>query len=79
MIYTFRCRNCKHEEDFDRPIERRDDKCDCPVCDTPMVRIYRPINVVFAGSGFYSTDKHLTPVDPLDYDNSVHTPRDLET
>lgn len=79
MRYEFRCRNCRHLEIYERPINERDNRTNCPVCGEEMNRIFSPVNVIYRGSGFTSTDKHLTPVDPLDYDANVHTPDDMDT
>lgn len=35
-------------------------------CGGELERIFSTPNVIFIGSGFYSVDKRLTPVDPLD-------------
>ncbi|GAB4577706.1 MAG: zinc ribbon domain-containing protein [Anaerolineales bacterium] len=59
-IYTYRCVNCgmelDHRQGFsDPPLTL------CPSCDQEQLqRVYKPIPVVFKGSGFYATD-HRSP------------------
>ena len=59
-IYTYRCTNCgvqfEQQQKFeDQPLTR------CPECSKKTLRkIYRPVGIVFKGSGFYATD-HRSP------------------
>ena len=59
-IYTYRCTNCgvqfEQQQKFeDSPLTR------CPECSKKTLRkIYRPVGIVFKGSGFYATD-HRSP------------------
>lgn len=59
-IYTYRCTNCgvqfEQQQKFeDAPLTR------CPECSKKTLRkIYRPVGIVFKGSGFYATD-HRSP------------------
>lgn len=59
-IYTYRCANCgtelDHRQGFsDPPLTH------CPTCaQEQLQRVYKPIPVVFKGSGFYATD-HRSP------------------
>ncbi len=55
-VYTYRCENCgiqfDEKESFDAPT-----KTVCPECDEESLhRVYRPVGIVFKGSGFYATD-----------------------
>jgi putative FmdB family regulatory protein len=55
-IYTYRCANCSTELDL---VQGFDDPplTQCPKChEEHMQRVYKPIRVVFKGSGFYATD-----------------------
>lgn len=75
MIYIFRCRKCEQEIEVELGSnELRPQECECG---GQLRRVYTVPNVVYRGSGFYSVDKRLTPVNPLDYDRTVHTPSDL--
>ena len=54
--YTYRCENCgiqfDEKERFDDPT-----KTICPECgEKSLHRVYRPVGIVFKGSGFYATD-----------------------
>ena len=59
-VYTYRCTNCDTELDVtqsfdDSPLTL------CPNCHKEQLRrVYKPIRVVFKGSGFYATD-HRSP------------------
>ena len=55
-VYTYRCENCgiqfDEKEGFDDPT-----KTVCPECEEESLhRVYRPVGIVFKGSGFYATD-----------------------
>lgn len=59
-IYTYRCANCgtelDHRQGFNDPPLTL-----CPNCQQEQLqRVYKPIPVVFKGSGFYATD-HRSP------------------
>ncbi len=59
-IYTYRCENCsvqfEHQQRFnDANISQ------CPECEEEALRrVYKPVGVIFKGSGFYATD-HRSP------------------
>jgi len=60
--YKYRCQNCGIELELkqhmlDDPIKV------CPACDGELARVIQSPNVIYRGTGFYSTD---------------NTPRDLE-
>ena len=55
-VYTYRCDNCgiqfDEKEGFNDPT-----KTLCPECNEESLhRVYRPVGIVFKGSGFYATD-----------------------
>jgi putative FmdB family regulatory protein len=76
MIYIFRCRKCGEVKEYELGMDDpRPTGCSCG---GTLVRKFTSPNVVYRGSGFYNTDKRLTPVHPLDYDSTVHTPADLK-
>lgn len=59
-LYTYRCANCgtelDHRQGFNDPPLTL-----CPNCaQEQLQRVYKPIPVVFKGSGFYATD-HRSP------------------
>lgn len=55
--YTFRCANCDHHFDLIQRFEDPDPTV-CPICGhaNELQRVYKPVGVVFKGSGFYATD-----------------------
>lgn len=55
--YTFRCANCDHVFDLVQRFEDPDPTV-CPNCGhaNELQRVYKPVGVVFKGSGFYATD-----------------------
>ena len=76
MIYIFRCRKCAKTFEQDLPINaERPSTCECG---GTLQRVYTAPAVHYRGSGFFSNDKKLVPVHPLDYDADVHTPEDLK-
>ena len=55
-VYTYRCDNCgiqfDEKEGFNDPTMTL-----CPECNEESLhRVYRPVGIVFQGSGFYATD-----------------------
>ncbi|MCF6277820.1 MAG: zinc ribbon domain-containing protein [Anaerolineales bacterium] len=55
-IYTYRCESCGIQ--FDQQQSFNDDPLTvCPECEEKSLhKVYRPVGIVFKGSGFYSTD-----------------------
>lgn len=60
-VYTYRCEICSsqfdHQQGFnDKPPSK------CPVCgaEKQLNRVYRPVGVIFKGSGFYVTDNRTS-------------------
>lgn len=54
--YTYRCDNCGTQLDVQQKFGEKTLK-KCPVCSKDaLVRVYKPVGIVFKGSGFYSTD-----------------------
>jgi putative FmdB family regulatory protein len=55
-IYTYQCSNCGVRFDKEQSFDERN-PVRCPECGkNALHRVYRPVGVVFKGSGFYSTD-----------------------
>jgi putative FmdB family regulatory protein len=59
--YQYACTNpdCKHEFELvqsftDAPAS------ECPVCGSPVRKVYGSVGVVFKGSGFYRTDSRAS-------------------
>ena len=55
--YTYRCGNCSHHFDLHQRFDDADPDT-CPNCglEHRLQRVYKPVGVVFKGSGFYATD-----------------------
>lgn len=55
-VYTYRCENCGIQ--FDRQQSFSEDALTvCPECEeNSLHKVYRPVGIVFKGSGFYATD-----------------------
>ena len=55
--YSYRCSNCGHHFDLYQRFDEADPET-CPNCGLPhqLSRVYKPVGVVFKGSGFYATD-----------------------
>ena len=55
-VYTYRCENCGIQ--FDQKQGYNDPTMTiCPECEEETLhRVYRPVGIVFKGSGFYATD-----------------------
>jgi putative FmdB family regulatory protein len=55
-FYTYRCTNCGHQLDVKQRVGE-DAPNPCPNCaESALGRVYKPVGVVFKGSGFYATD-----------------------
>jgi len=56
-IYTYRCGNCGNQFDLHQRFDDPDPST-CPNCSLQqkLQRVYKPVGVVFKGSGFYATD-----------------------
>jgi len=55
--YTYRCENCDHHFDLHQRFDDPDPNS-CLICGhvNSLHRVYKPVGVVFKGSGFYATD-----------------------
>lgn len=55
-IYTYRCESCGIQFDYRQSFNDQNLSV-CPECDEESLhRVYRPVGIVFKGSGFYATD-----------------------
>ncbi|MBT3338798.1 MAG: zinc ribbon domain-containing protein [Anaerolineae bacterium] len=55
-VYTYRCESCGIEFDYQQKFNDANLSV-CPECDDKSLhRVYRPVGIVFKGSGFYATD-----------------------
>ncbi len=72
-MYIFRCRKCGEKIELD---ERPGEPIPC-LCGGEFTRVFTAPSVIYRCSGFYSKDKRLTPVKPIDYDPEIHSASDL--
>jgi len=54
-VYEYRCAECGHEFDryqraTEKPVRR------CPICRGRVRKVFRPVGIIFKGSGFHTTD-----------------------
>jgi len=54
-VYEYRCAECGHQFDHyqkatEQPLRR------CPTCRGRVRKVFRPVGIIFKGSGFYTTD-----------------------
>lgn len=55
-VYTYRCENCGIQFDHQQSFNAANLTV-CPECEEESLhRVYRPVGIVFKGSGFYATD-----------------------
>lgn len=55
-VYTYRCENCGIQFDHQQSFNAANLTV-CPECEEETLhRVYRPVGIVFKGSGFYATD-----------------------
>ena len=53
--YEYHCQNCDHVFDVKQGFHD-DPVATCPQCQTPARRRFRPVGVIFKGSGWYVND-----------------------
>ena len=58
-VYEYYCKPCSCRFELYREVNRRAASA-CPRCGKPARKTFRPVAVIFKGSGFYSTD-HRKP------------------
>lgn len=76
MQYMFRCQKCLQTVEINHLIHEPH-PTQHENCGGTLTRIFSTTNVIYRGSGFYSVDSRLKPVDPIDYDSTVHCASDL--
>lgn len=58
--YDYRCPSCSAVFEIVRPIDERGEVA-CPQCGSAARQVFRPVGVVFKGSGFHNTDYRPRP------------------
>lgn len=54
-VYEYLCAECGHRFEQYRKVTNRTPK-QCPKCQGSVKKVFRPLGIIFKGSGFYSTD-----------------------
>ena len=55
-VFVYECAMCGEQEERDRPVPPCSTLPACPKCGAEMLRKWQPLNVIYKGPGFYSTD-----------------------
>jgi putative FmdB family regulatory protein len=59
-VYEYYCGKCDCRFERHREVSQRA-SCPCPKCGRPARKGFRPVGIVFKGSGFHVTDYPTTP------------------
>ena len=54
-VYEFYCDECGCRFEEYRELKQRS-ACPCPECGESARKVFRPVGIIFKGSGFYVTD-----------------------
>ena len=54
-VYEFYCDDCGCRFEEYRELKQRS-ACPCPECGESARKVFRPVGIIFKGSGFYVTD-----------------------
>jgi putative FmdB family regulatory protein len=54
-VYEYYCDECGCRFEEFREVKQRT-VCPCPQCSQPARKVFRPVGIIFKGSGFHSTD-----------------------
>jgi len=77
-VYTYRCESCGIEFDHQQSFNAANLTV-CPECEEESLhRVYRPVGIVFKGSGFYATDNR-SPSGQTDRSSSKEESSKTET
>jgi putative FmdB family regulatory protein len=59
-IYEYQCSDCNHR--FEKKQSFQEDAiAECPECRAKARRVFKPVPIIFKGSGFYVTDHRSEP------------------
>jgi putative FmdB family regulatory protein len=56
--YEYECEKCGAHFELRRSFTEDGSSADCPKCHAEARRLFKPVPVIFKGSGFYVTDHH---------------------
>ncbi|MFA4043272.1 MAG: hypothetical protein HZRFUVUK_000037 [Candidatus Fervidibacterota bacterium] len=54
-VYEYACDACKQHFDVEHSAEERP-QIKCPVCGSPARKVFKPVPIIFKGSGWHVTD-----------------------
>lgn len=54
-IYEYQCSDCNHSFEKKQSFQE-EATAECPKCRAKARRIFKPVPIIFKGSGFYVTD-----------------------
>jgi putative FmdB family regulatory protein len=60
-VYEYYCEGCRCRFEEYREVNQRS-VCPCPTCGKSARKTFRPVGIIFKGSGFHSTD-YRTPAE----------------
>lgn len=81
-IYEYACESCKHHFDVEHGFDERP-QVTCPACGSPARKVFKPVPIIFKGSGWHVTD--YGPTGPKSSQSSskstpkVESPKEKET
>ena len=59
-IYEYQCPSCNHGFEKKQGFQE-EAMAECPECRAKAKRIFKPVPIIFKGSGFYVTDHRTEP------------------
>jgi putative FmdB family regulatory protein len=75
--YDYRCEECGNEFEALHGVHESVDKC--PRCGGGVRRLFRPVGIIFKGSGFYKTDSRSAPDNGDSKSSPEKTEKELDT
>ena len=76
-IYEYLCDACGCRFEEYRDVSQRS-SCPCPTCEQPARKVFRPVGVIFKGSGFHVTD-YRKPEDKAKAASEAKAPESTKT
>jgi putative FmdB family regulatory protein len=76
-IYEYLCDACGCRFEEYRDVNQRS-SCPCPTCEQLARKVFRPVGVIFKGSGFHVTD-YRKPEDKAKAESEGKAPKPAKT
>ena len=76
-VYEFHCDECGCRFEEYRKLKQRS-ACPCPKCGESARKIFRPVGIIFKGSGFHATD-YREPEEKPKAESDVSKPKPAES